>query len=304
MFPEPAWYPDEDRVAFPLAGALAVIGAVIALARPRRIAPERAGPLRAYAVVVLAAVLLHTAMIKWQPWGNRLLLYAVVLGRAARRALAGRALPLRQHRGRRGASDGRGHRGGGHRAGHLGAGRGARTVVRLPAPAGRRRLGLHHLGLGHPVPAPPAVGRRVPLGGRRRSATAARGGSGWCSRTTTGSTRGGCCCGSRTAVAGPGGVAVGAAGTAAGRPHLGGRDRLHRQPSRPAPSWSRPAGGWSSAATSATPCRPAAEPARALLTGPRRRRRGARIVRSGRFGSPRARIRDAFTSVDPHVTVW
>ncbi|WP_430498842.1 glycosyltransferase family 39 protein [Micromonospora trifolii] len=79
LFPEPAWYPDEDRVAFPLAGALAVIGAVIALARPRRIAPERAGSLRAYAVVVLTAVLLHTAMIKWQPWGNRLLLYAVVL---------------------------------------------------------------------------------------------------------------------------------------------------------------------------------------------------------------------------------
>ncbi|MFE9915916.1 glycosyltransferase family 39 protein [Micromonospora sp. NPDC005553] len=79
LFPEPAWYPDEDRVAFPLAGALAVIGAVIALARPRRITSERAGSLRAYAVVVLTAVLLHTAMIKWQPWGNRLLLYAVVL---------------------------------------------------------------------------------------------------------------------------------------------------------------------------------------------------------------------------------
>lgn len=79
LFPEPAWYPDEDRVAFPLTGALAVIGAVIALARPRRIAPERAGSLRAYAAVVLTAALLHTAMIKWQPWGNRLLLYAVVL---------------------------------------------------------------------------------------------------------------------------------------------------------------------------------------------------------------------------------
>ncbi|WP_244236298.1 glycosyltransferase family 39 protein [Micromonospora inaquosa] len=79
LFPEPAWYPDEDRVAFPLAGVLAVIGAVIALGRPRQIAPDRAGSLRAYAVVVLTAVLLHTVMIKWQPWGNRLLLYAVVL---------------------------------------------------------------------------------------------------------------------------------------------------------------------------------------------------------------------------------
>lgn len=79
IFPEPAWYPDEDRVAFPLAGALALIGAVVALARPRRIDPERTGPLRAYAVVVLTAVLLHTSMIKWQPWGNRLILYALVL---------------------------------------------------------------------------------------------------------------------------------------------------------------------------------------------------------------------------------
>ncbi|MDG4778179.1 hypothetical protein O7614_00785 [Micromonospora sp. WMMD961] len=79
IFPEPAWYPDEDRVAFPLTGALALIGAVVAVARPRRIDSEQAGPLRAYAVVVLAAVLLHTSMIKWQPWGNRLILYAVVL---------------------------------------------------------------------------------------------------------------------------------------------------------------------------------------------------------------------------------
>ncbi|MEU7608974.1 glycosyltransferase family 39 protein [Micromonospora sp. NPDC049204] len=78
-FPEPAWYPDEDRVAFPVAGALALIGAVVALARPRRIDSGQVGPLRAYAVVVLATVLLHTSMIKWQPWGNRLLLYALVL---------------------------------------------------------------------------------------------------------------------------------------------------------------------------------------------------------------------------------
>ncbi len=79
LFPEPAWYPDEDRVSFPLTGALVMIGAVLALTRGRQIAPERAGSLRAYAVVVLTAVLLHTAMLKWQPWGNRLLLYAVVL---------------------------------------------------------------------------------------------------------------------------------------------------------------------------------------------------------------------------------
>ncbi|MFF5054555.1 glycosyltransferase family 39 protein [Micromonospora sp. NPDC000663] len=79
IFPEPAWYPDEDRVAFPIAGALALIGVAVALARPRRIDSGQVGPLRAYAVVALTTVLLHTAMIKWQPWGNRLILYALVL---------------------------------------------------------------------------------------------------------------------------------------------------------------------------------------------------------------------------------
>ncbi|MFG3710423.1 hypothetical protein [Micromonospora sp. NPDC047730] len=78
-FPVPSWYPDEDRVAFPLAGALALIGTGFALARPGRVGPTQAGPLRAYAVVVVVAVLLHTAMVKWQPWGNRLLLYALAL---------------------------------------------------------------------------------------------------------------------------------------------------------------------------------------------------------------------------------
>ncbi|TDC38743.1 DUF2142 domain-containing protein [Micromonospora sp. KC213] len=77
-FPVPAWYPDEDRVSFPLAGSLALLGAVFALTRPARISPERAGALRAYATVVVVAVLLHTSMIKWQTWGNRLLLYALV----------------------------------------------------------------------------------------------------------------------------------------------------------------------------------------------------------------------------------
>ncbi|GAB3184379.1 hypothetical protein GCM10027259_42530 [Micromonospora palomenae] len=78
VFPVPAWYPDEDRVAFPLAGTLALLGAVFALARPARITPTGPAALRAYAVAVVVAVGLHTATIKWQPWGNRLLLYALV----------------------------------------------------------------------------------------------------------------------------------------------------------------------------------------------------------------------------------
>ncbi|WP_327038845.1 hypothetical protein [Micromonospora maris] len=78
-FPEPSWYPDEDRVAFPLAGVLALLAAVAVLRRPGRISPGAAGALRAYGVVVVVAVLLHTTMIKWQPWGNRLLLYALAV---------------------------------------------------------------------------------------------------------------------------------------------------------------------------------------------------------------------------------
>ncbi|MEV0607628.1 hypothetical protein AB0I61_14815 [Polymorphospora rubra] len=78
-FPVRSWYPDEDRVAFPLAGTLCLIGGALALLRPRRIAPAHAGALRAYAVAVGVAVLLHVSTIKWQPWGNRLILFALVL---------------------------------------------------------------------------------------------------------------------------------------------------------------------------------------------------------------------------------
>ncbi|RKR89408.1 hypothetical protein BDK92_3753 [Micromonospora pisi] len=78
-FPVQSWYPDEDRVAFPVAGALALLGTLFALLRPGRLAPARPGPVRAYAVTVAVTLLTHTAMIKWQPWGNRLLLYALVL---------------------------------------------------------------------------------------------------------------------------------------------------------------------------------------------------------------------------------
>ncbi|MFY1705023.1 collagen-like triple helix repeat-containing protein [Micromonospora sp. WMMA1923] len=79
-FPEPSWYPDEDRVAFPLAGSLVLIAAVLALARPARVSPTAPGSVRAYATVVLVTLLLHTSMIKWQPWGNRLLVYALTFG--------------------------------------------------------------------------------------------------------------------------------------------------------------------------------------------------------------------------------
>lgn len=77
-FPVPSWYPDEDRVAFPLAGALALVAGGLALARPRLLT-DRPGPVRAYAVAVGAALLLYVSTIKWQPWGNRLLLFILIL---------------------------------------------------------------------------------------------------------------------------------------------------------------------------------------------------------------------------------
>ncbi|HEX8628584.1 MAG TPA: hypothetical protein VF755_10485, partial [Catenuloplanes sp.] len=78
-FPVPAWYPDEDRVAFPVTGTLVLIALTMALARPGRFGTRRPAVLRAYAAAATGALLLYPVMIKWQPWGNRLLLYALVL---------------------------------------------------------------------------------------------------------------------------------------------------------------------------------------------------------------------------------
>ncbi|WP_326550448.1 ArnT family glycosyltransferase [Micromonospora sp. NBC_01813] len=78
-FPVPSWYPDEDRVAFPLAGGLALVAGALALCRPRLVAPLSPGTARAYAVTVATALVLYFAMIKWQPWGNRLLLFCLIL---------------------------------------------------------------------------------------------------------------------------------------------------------------------------------------------------------------------------------
>ncbi|ADD44495.1 hypothetical protein [Stackebrandtia nassauensis] len=78
-YPERAWHPNEDKVSFPITGVLALIGFAAALVAARRVSPTRAGPLRGYAVAVGVTVVLYVATVKWQPWGNRLLLYALVL---------------------------------------------------------------------------------------------------------------------------------------------------------------------------------------------------------------------------------
>jgi hypothetical protein len=168
-FPVVAWYPDEDRVSFPIAGTLSVVAVVIGLVRPRRLSkrgvseaspaanahtfsrhpanpdpakhewaaadpsrpgqtdpadparaepdpadpdptgPPVAGPvlIRAYALVPSIGFVLYAATVKWQPWGNRLLLFLLVLaiplagiwlGRVTGPRAPAQVGPVRSHR--------------------------------------------------------------------------------------------------------------------------------------------------------------------------------------------------------------
>jgi hypothetical protein len=79
-YPTRAWYPSEDKAAYPVQALLLVLGVLVGLLRPGLGAVD--GPVgrrRAYASVVLIGLAAHTATVKWQPWGNRLFLYLVVL---------------------------------------------------------------------------------------------------------------------------------------------------------------------------------------------------------------------------------
>jgi hypothetical protein len=73
-FPVATWMPDEDKAALPVQGVLILLGAVALLIRPR------APGVRWYAASFWVALLLFVGTVKWQPWGNRLLLFLVVLG--------------------------------------------------------------------------------------------------------------------------------------------------------------------------------------------------------------------------------
>jgi hypothetical protein len=80
-FPATTWLPDEDKAAMPVEGVLVLLGAGFLLVRPgRRVPAGRTLPVRAYAAVFWLALTLYVATIKWQPWGNRLILYLLVLG--------------------------------------------------------------------------------------------------------------------------------------------------------------------------------------------------------------------------------
>jgi hypothetical protein len=70
-FPSLSWPPDEDRASFPVQGALVLLGAGFLLVRPGR---------RVYALVFWLVLLCYVTTVKWQPWGNRLILFILVLG--------------------------------------------------------------------------------------------------------------------------------------------------------------------------------------------------------------------------------
>jgi hypothetical protein len=68
-YPDPRWKPDEDHAPFPVQSLL-VLGALGVSLGLRRVP----GAVRAYGAAVLLGLVLTVAIVKWQLWGNRLLL--------------------------------------------------------------------------------------------------------------------------------------------------------------------------------------------------------------------------------------
>jgi hypothetical protein len=79
-FPAPSWKPDEDHASFPITAVLVLIAAAVLTIRPRWVAGADRVPARAYALAFWASLLLYVATVKWQPWGNRLILFVFVVG--------------------------------------------------------------------------------------------------------------------------------------------------------------------------------------------------------------------------------
>jgi hypothetical protein len=75
-FPVPAWYPDEDRAAFPITGLATLIGLIW-------FAVKGPGLRRAYAGALAVAFIGVACTVSWQPWVNRLVVFLVVLGAPA-----------------------------------------------------------------------------------------------------------------------------------------------------------------------------------------------------------------------------
>ena len=75
-FPVPAWYPDEDRAAFPITGLATLVGL-------SWFAVKGPGLRRAYAAALAVAFIGVACTVSWQPWVNRLVVFLVVLGAPA-----------------------------------------------------------------------------------------------------------------------------------------------------------------------------------------------------------------------------
>ncbi|MEV0130431.1 hypothetical protein AB0H83_18460 [Dactylosporangium sp. NPDC050688] len=75
VFPGTRWKPDEDRSPYPVTAAV-ILAALAATLVWRRLPAL----VRAYAVMVLGAFILTAAVVKWQYWGNRLILPAFAVG--------------------------------------------------------------------------------------------------------------------------------------------------------------------------------------------------------------------------------
>jgi hypothetical protein len=84
QYPNPRWWPDEDHSPYPVQSALVLLVTFGVL-----VAPKVPGQVRAYALMVLGTLVMYAAVLKWQPWGNRLVSTALLLGAP----LVGWALP-------------------------------------------------------------------------------------------------------------------------------------------------------------------------------------------------------------------
>lgn len=80
-FPVTSWMPDEDKASFPVQAILVLLGAGFLLVRPgRRVPAGLVWPVRAYTAAWWLSLILYVSTIKWQPWGNRLIMYLLALG--------------------------------------------------------------------------------------------------------------------------------------------------------------------------------------------------------------------------------
>ncbi len=74
-YPDPRWGPDEDHAPFPLQ-SIAILIAVVAAFGWRRVP----GMVRGYGAVVVLTMIAYASVLKWQLWGNRLMVPVIAVG--------------------------------------------------------------------------------------------------------------------------------------------------------------------------------------------------------------------------------